>query len=150
MSGTALDGIDAALVDLRPRNGGYALELLRSRTSAFTSAQRERLLASSPPHEPSPCVMAALDAELGQALGEAARAISEGYRIDYVASHGLTLYHDGTRRCSVQIGDPFVLREIVGVTVVADFRRADCAAVGEGAPLGPDADPPLFADEPPA
>jgi anhydro-N-acetylmuramic acid kinase len=147
MSGTSLDGIDAALIELRPRGGGYALKLLRSRTLPFTTEQRERILAMLAPHEPSPREAAELDVELGKALGEAAQTISAEHRIDYVASHGLTLYHDGAHRLSVQIGNPFVIRELVGVTVVADFRRADCAAGGEGAPLVPYVDALLFADE---
>jgi anhydro-N-acetylmuramic acid kinase len=137
MSGTSLDGIDAALLDIRPRGGGYVYSLVRSRTVPFDPALRERLLAALPPHEPSPRTVALLDVAVGRALGEAAREVAGNARLDYVASHGLTLYHDGSASISVQIGDPFVLRECVGATVVADFRRADCAAGGQGAPLVP-------------
>jgi anhydro-N-acetylmuramic acid kinase len=137
MSGTSLDGIDAALLDIRPRGQGYAFELLASATTPFDATSRERIVAALPPNEPSPRAVAMLDADMGKALGEAARALAGQTAVDYVASHGLTVYHDGSAHCSVQIGDPFVIREIVGATVIADFRRADCAAGGQGAPLVP-------------
>jgi len=147
MSGTSLDGIDAALVAIRPRGQGYTFELLASRTTPFDTGLRERIVAALPPNEPSPRVVARLDAHVGEAFGSAARAVAGKAAIDYVAGHGLTLYHDGTAHLSVQIGDPFVIREMVGATVIADFRRADCAAGGQGAPLVPYVDALLLRSE---
>ena len=64
---------------------------------------------------------------------------------DYVASHGLTLAHDGDAHHTLQIGDPFRIREVTGRTVVYDFRSADTAAGGTGAPLVPYVDALLLA-----
>jgi anhydro-N-acetylmuramic acid kinase len=147
MSGTSLDGIDVAFVDIQPRGSWYAFSLLRSRTVPFAPPLRERLLAALPPNEPSPRAVALLDAELGRAFGEAVREVTDISVPDYTASHGLTLYHDGASHTSVQIGDPFVMRDRIGATVITDFRRGDCAAGGQGAPLVPYVDALLFTSD---
>src|ERR1700731_4095543 len=61
MSGTSLDGIDAALVPILPRGEGYAFEVLASHTTPFDTGLRERIVAALPPNEPSPRVVATLD-----------------------------------------------------------------------------------------
>jgi anhydro-N-acetylmuramic acid kinase len=144
MSGTSLDGIDAACLEIRPRGEGYAIELLRFLTVPFSEAVRERLRAALPPHAPALGEIAALDASLGAAFGEAVRTVAGDVAPDYVASHGLTLFHDGAAGASWQIGDPFAIRERAEATVAYDFRRADCAAGGQGAPLVPYVDALLF------
>jgi anhydro-N-acetylmuramic acid kinase len=145
MSGTSLDGIDAAALRIAPAGAGYAIELLDARTVAFEAALAERVRAALPPNEPSPRAVAELDAALGDAFGRAAAAVAGNIAVDYIASHGLTLYHDGGAALTVQVGDPFVIRERAAATVVSDFRRADCALGGHGAPLVPYADALLFA-----
>ncbi|MBV8601683.1 MAG: anhydro-N-acetylmuramic acid kinase, partial [Candidatus Eremiobacteraeota bacterium] len=65
--------------------------------------------------------------------------------IDFVASHGLTIYHDGPRATTLQIGRPYDTRDALRATVVWDFRSADCALGGEGAPLVPLVDALLLA-----
>ena len=151
MSGTSLDGIDAALVDLRPRGDGYAISCDRFRTVPFTSDFRGRLLAALPPHEPPAAVAAALDVAFGDELVRAAqRLLAEdgGLRaVDAIASHGLTLFHDGAAAVTMQIGSPYCLRDELRATVVYDFRRADCALGGHGAPLVPHFDALAFGDD---
>ncbi|HEY0798286.1 MAG TPA: anhydro-N-acetylmuramic acid kinase, partial [Candidatus Baltobacteraceae bacterium] len=147
MSGTSLDGIDVALVAVRPQGAGYACELLRSRTVPFGAALRRELFAALPPNVPAPATVAKLDADFGRASGAAVLSVVGDAPVDYIASHGLTLFHDGAARLSVQIGDPFVIRECAGATVIADFRRGDCAAGGEGAPLVPYVDALLLASD---
>jgi anhydro-N-acetylmuramic acid kinase len=137
MSGTSLDGIDAALVDLRPRGGGFAVRLERFMTVPFEREVRERLLGALAPNEPSPQILTYLDADLGRRFARAALTVAAGATVDFVASHGLTAYHAGEVRRTLQIGDPYVIRDALGATVVFDFRRADCAAGGNGAPLVP-------------
>lgn len=144
MSGTSLDGIDAALVDIRPTQTGYALDLIDFTTIPFAAQTRARLVAALPPNEPSPAIVAALDRELGSAFAAAASRVTGDRQIDFVASHGQTLYHRGEARETTQIGDPYILRDAVGASVVFDFRRADCAAGGNGAPLVPFVDALLF------
>ena len=145
MSGTSLDGIDAALVELLPRSNGYAVELERFITVPFERELRERLLDALAPNEPSPQVLGGLDAELGRRFARAALEVAEGQPVDFVASHGLTAYHRGEAQQTVQIGDPYIIRDALGASVVFDFRRADCAAGGNGAPLVPYVDALLLA-----
>jgi anhydro-N-acetylmuramic acid kinase len=146
MSGTSLDGVDAALVDIRPKRGGYAIELLDFVTQPFVDDLGARLQAALPPNDGSLELIATLHRDVGLALARAARAVAADTRIDYVASHGQTMWHDGERSITLQIGDPFVVREAMNVTVCYDFRSADTAAGGCGAPLVPYVDAMLLAD----
>lgn len=147
MSGTSLDGIDAALVRIRPRGDGYAIELLRFATYPFAPELEAELRAALEPPGAGVAEIARLHAVFGEALGDAAEAILSGERCDYVASHGLTVFHDGGARVTFQIGDAFRIRERAGASVCYDFRSADCAAGGQGAPLVPYVDRLLFASD---
>lgn len=135
MSGTSLDGIDAALVDILPRGEGYAVELVRFESRAFEREIREALFAALPPNAGSVAAAARLHHALGGAYARAARAVANGTRIGFIASHGQTVWHDGAAHVTLQLGDPFVIRNDLGATVCYDFRSADCAAGGHGAPL---------------
>ncbi len=147
MSGTSLDGIDAVLVEIRPRGAGYSLDVQNFITVPFARELRERLGCALPPNEPSPASVATLERELGRAFVEAAVRVANGERVDFVATHGLTLFHRGQARETVQIGDPYVLRDALAASVVFDFRRADCAVGGNGAPLVPYVDALLLASD---
>ncbi|MGC9992727.1 MAG: anhydro-N-acetylmuramic acid kinase [Candidatus Cybelea sp.] len=135
MSGTSLDGIDAALVRILPRGLTYELELVRFQTFPFDRVLHDELLAALPPNAGSVGAVARLHHALGWAFGEAANAVIGSAKIDFVASHGQTLWHDGPQHVTLQAGDAFMIREATGATVCYDFRSADCAANGQGAPL---------------
>ena len=85
------DGIDAACLEIRPRGEGYAIELLHFLTVPFSEAVRERLRAALPPHAPALGEIAALDASLGAAFGEAVRTVAGDVAPDYVASHEMCI-----------------------------------------------------------
>jgi anhydro-N-acetylmuramic acid kinase len=146
MSGTSLDGIDAALVRIVPRNGGYAIDLLNFVTVPFEDDLERQLRAALPPHDATAPAIADLHRGLGAAFARAARSACGALAVDYVASHGQTIYHDGAAHRTLQIGDPFVIREALRATVCYDFRSADCVVGGSGAPLVPYADAILLAD----
>ena len=135
MSGTSLDGVDAALVSIRPHGDRYSVELLRFATHPFEPDLRAALLAALPPNAGSLAAVAHLHNAMGRAFGRAARAVAGSDRIGYVASHGQTVWHDGSGHVTLQLGDAFVIREAVDATVCYDFRSGDCAAGGHGAPL---------------
>src|SRR5271154_4629507 len=137
LSGTSLDGIDVAVVNMRPRNAYYVYEMEAFQTVPFSSALRSRIIAATPPQAVSALELAALHAALGEAFGDAFRTVAGDRHVDLVASHGVTLAHDGEAQLSLQLGDPFRIRERCGVSVAYDFRSADTAAGGHGAPLGP-------------
>jgi anhydro-N-acetylmuramic acid kinase len=135
MSGTSLDGIDAALVRILPRESAYSLELLRFQTRPFERDLHLRLHGALPPNAGSAAELAYLHHALGHAFADAAREVCGDERIGFVASHGQTLWHDGPAGVTLQLGDAFIIRESVDATVCYDFRSADCAAGGQGAPL---------------
>ncbi len=135
MSGTSLDGVDAALVSVAPKGAGYCTSLQRFESYPFEPRLRDELLDVLPPNAGSAAAIARLHRTLGDAYACAARSIAGSEAIDYVASHGQTIWHDGPARVTLQVGDAFAIREAVGATVAYDFRSADCAAGGQGAPL---------------
>jgi anhydro-N-acetylmuramic acid kinase len=147
LSGTSLDGIDVAIVDVRPRGSGYRLDTLAFATVPFAEGLRERLLAAFPPAPLDALAFSALHADVGAAFGAAIAAVAAGRRLDLVGSHGITLAHDGARAHTLQIGDAFRIREAAGCSVAYDFRSADTAAGGQGAPLVPHVDALLLADD---
>ncbi|MCC5864287.1 MAG: anhydro-N-acetylmuramic acid kinase [Wenzhouxiangella sp.] len=141
ISGTSMDGIDAVAVDLA---GGRVL-VLAATTVPFASELASMLdqVRSDPDHYPV-AEMARLDAMFGEALADAALEVIS--RSDLapasfaaIGSHGQTLLHrpDGPFPHTLQIGDPWRLAARTGLPVVADFRRADLAVGGQGAPLAP-------------
>jgi anhydro-N-acetylmuramic acid kinase len=146
MSGTSLDGIDAALVRLEPRERSYAVELLAFETFPFEPQLADALRNALPPNGGTTEGAAVLHVALGRAFARAARAIAGATHVDFVASHGQTVWHDGPNHVTLQLGDAFAIREAMRATVCYDFRSADCAAGGHGAPLVPYVDRLLFAD----
>lgn len=147
MSGTSLDGIDAALVRIRPEKSRYRIDLLNFVTREFGEGLEERLRAALPPNRGSIQEAAALHRELGEAFALAAIEAQGDMPLDFIACHGQTLWHDGDARVTLQLGDASVIREKAHTTVCYDFRSADCAAGGHGAPLVPYADALLIGSE---
>lgn len=145
MSGTSLDGVDAALV--RFTGDRPAAELVAFRTVPYEPAFRVRLLELIDHGRTRDAAL--LHVELGARFAEAVAALlaAEGLAardVAFVASHGQTVWHE-PGLATLQLGDPAVIAERIGVTVVSDFRSRDVAAGGQGAPLVPVADALLFA-----
>lgn len=140
MSGTSMDGIDLALVET---DGARVLRAGPWRTVPYAPALRSRLAAAVALGERlPPAEEAALEAALTDAHAEAVEAfradLPGGWRrIDLVGFHGHTLWHRPERRATRQIGDGARLARRLGLPVVDDFRSADVAAGGQGAPLVP-------------
>ncbi|MEP7043826.1 MAG: anhydro-N-acetylmuramic acid kinase [Dokdonella sp.] len=140
ISGTSADGIDAALVRFEP-----SLEVVAAATTPYPPALRDRLLALASTRAALPLDdYGALDVEIGLHFANAATALLDASNVDRrdvaaIGSHGQTVRHrpSGAFPFTLQIGDPSVIAERTGITTVADFRRADVAAGGQGAPLLP-------------
>lgn len=145
MSGTSFDGIDAALVEIVPRGDGYSTTLLDFVTLPYADDVGRRLRAVLPPNKGSLQELAELHRDVGREFARAARAAAADARVDFVASHGQSMWHDGERNVTLQIGDPFAIREAMHATVCSDFRSADTAVGGCGAPLVPYVDAMLLA-----
>lgn len=152
MSGTSMDGIDAALV--RIEDGPTRLEW---ETEAFITlpydAERRRRIEQALTRGDAAAICR-LHADLGEWLAEAAlvlceRAGIEPDSVDLIGSHGQTVWHDppagGRRGATLQLGCPATIAERTGIDVIADFRSRDVAAGGHGAPLVPWVDGLLFA-----
>ncbi len=140
MSGTSMDAVDAALVAFAA--GGATT--VATHTASMPEDLRRELHALS--QEPSGAAIRFwnADAQIGAlfastALELLALAGVEAGDVTAIGSHGQTVYHapDATPPLTVQIGDPSIIAERTGITTVADFRRRDIAAGGEGAPLAP-------------
>ena len=152
MTGTSLDGIDAALIDIEGESvDALSWKLLESVTTPYSEARREAIhQAITGGDAGSIC---ALNAELGEWLAEAVASVcvTAGVRVDdldLIGSHGQTIWHrppvGGERGATLQIGCPATIAERTGVPVVSDFRSRDMAAGGHGAPLVPWVDRALF------
>ncbi|HEX4038758.1 MAG TPA: anhydro-N-acetylmuramic acid kinase [Acidobacteriaceae bacterium] len=156
MSGTSADGIDVALVRIAPRGKRLRLELLGHRAFPFAKPLRAAILAAMDARSISAAELARLHWRLGMAYAEAVRATIDRTRFqpDLIGCHGQTIYHQGAaepfagRRfaCTWQLGEPALIAAEAGVPVVSNFRPADMAAGGQGAPLVPLLDFILFAD----
>ncbi len=154
MSGTSLDGCDAALVSLTPRAAGLDLRLEAFLTLPMPATLRARIQEQLAPETSRIDRLAELDTLLGAFFAEAAEAVlaKAGGRADLIGSHGQTLWHrpSGEAPSTLQLGDGSLIAVRTGITTVSDFRKADVAAGGQGAPLVPFVDQLLFGSSAPA
>jgi anhydro-N-acetylmuramic acid kinase len=138
MSGTSLDGADAALVDFSsgsPRTLAFA-------TVPFSESLRDEILALCEPGSDSLELAGKVSLELAELYARAVEAVVAGAGIERkdicaIGCHGQTVRHRPDLGFTIQLNDPARLAERTGIDVVADFRRRDMAAGGQGAPLVP-------------
>jgi Predicted molecular chaperone distantly related to HSP70-fold metalloproteases len=140
MSGTSLDGVDALLVDFssaQPR-------AVSSHHQPYPTEIRAALLELSHASHPELHQLAQMDVQLGELYAQAVNTLLDragiaAATIQAIGSHGQTVRHHphGPHPYTLQLGDPNVIAERTGITTVADFRRRDIAAGGQGAPLVP-------------
>jgi anhydro-N-acetylmuramic acid kinase len=133
MSGTSLDGIDVAVVEM-PR-----IRALKFISTPYPPKIRERLLAVSNAVTHT-SEISRLNYEIAELY---AKAVRRAGKVDLIGCHGQTIYHEGPRN-TLQIGEAAVLAERAGTPVVSNFRARDIAAGGHGAPLVPFVDYRLF------
>ena len=138
MSGTSTDAIDAALVDIE----GAELVILDYRQFSIAREVRQALAGLNAASSLSEATE--LDALAGKLFADAARALLAANdlkpeQVKAIGSHGQTVLHlpAATPPRTLQIGDPNLIANLTGIDTVADFRRADMAAGGQGAPLAP-------------
>lgn len=153
MSGTSLDGIDAALVEIKEDLScrfitGYSLD--------YSKEMQNRIKKLFEPLV-SPAFLCEMNFLIGEYFAKCALELCSKNnipleQIDLIASHGLTFYHNPTEntfegfslKSTMQIGEGAVIAERTGITTVCDFRPQDVAAGGQGAPLVPFADDIFF------
>ena len=152
MSGTSLDGIDAALVEVEgTTEADVSARLVHALTLPYHEPRREAIHAAIAAGTAQ--ALCGLHADLGEWLAEAALRVCHDAgvapgSVDAVGSHGQTVWHrppaEGRRGATLQLGDPATIAERTGCAVVSDFRTRDVAAGGQGAPLVPWVDRLLF------
>ena len=168
MSGTSADGIDVALVKITPRRSirtnqdrtsperSPRIELLSHLAVGYPAAIRKRVLRVMNSPDESVANLSRLHWRLGQLYAEALQVALQKHpvHLDLIGCHGQTIYHQGVPQrylgdkvaCTWQMGEASVIAERLGVPVVSDFRPADLAAGGQGAPLVPLLDFVVFRD----
>ena len=149
MSGTSVDGLDVAVVDI----ADGAPRILESTTVALPADLASALVALAKPGADEIARAGTSDAALGEFIGHAVLGCLGSWDISprdvrAIGCHGQTIRHrpDATPPFTMQIGDPNRVAEITGIDTVADMRRRDMAAGGEGAPLTPLFHDALFRD----
>ena len=149
MSGTSMDGIDAALVDFTSRQPNI-LATHNHRYPAVLQQQLENALRLAAPLSTD---LTTIDDAVGDIFSVAtskllSKAGMEAEQVTAIGSHGQTIRHDpdAPKPYSLQIGNPNIIARNTGIDVVADFRRADIEAGGQGAPLVPAFHQAVFTD----
>jgi anhydro-N-acetylmuramic acid kinase len=153
MSGTSADGIDVALARISGAPPHLHAKLLGHTSSKFPAELRKEILRVAEQHPITVGELSQLNFRLGEVFAEAALAACRRFRVApkrvaLIGSHGQTIFHQGKpapyfgRRTAstLQVGEPSVIAARTGITTVGDFRPADIALGGQGAPLVPYAD----------
>ena len=140
MSGTSLNGVDAVLLEFS--NG--KIRLIRTHSEPFPADLYAALQALITSQQTSLSQLGTIDHQLAVIYSQAVKnllhtAKTTASQIQAIGCHGQTIYHqpEGVHRNSLQLGDPNYIAETTGITVVADLRRRDMAAGGQGAPMVP-------------
>jgi anhydro-N-acetylmuramic acid kinase len=143
MSGTSLDGLDMACCDFRWIGGRWEYQVGAAETRGYTPAWKERLANLE---KGTALEFVTADVEYGHLLGELSREFLERHHLqpDFIASHGHTIFHQPSKRFTSQIGSGAAIAAETRIPVVCDFRSADVALGGQGAPLVPVGDELLF------
>ncbi|MDD4819803.1 MAG: anhydro-N-acetylmuramic acid kinase [Flavobacteriales bacterium] len=146
MSGTSLDGLDMVYAIFTPKaDGGWRYRIDKTHSVDYSPQMREKLKGSFYQTGEG---LTVLDAEYGRFLGEKVKEFVQMYNldVDFVASHGHTVFHRPDLGYNLQIGSGAHLHAISGQKVVCDFRTLDVAFGGQGAPLVPIGDKLLFSE----
>jgi anhydro-N-acetylmuramic acid kinase len=159
MSGTSADGIDAALVKISGAPPNIKIKLLGHVKQNFPPAIRKEILRVAEQKPITPGEFSQLHARLGKLYADAAldackKLTISPRRIDLIGNHGQTIFHQGEpvnflgakTASTLQLGDSSIIAALTGITTVGDFRPADIALGGQGAPLVPYIDYLLWRD----
>ena len=162
ISGTSVDGIDAALVEIKGLQEDLTLQLCAALTYAYPEALKTQILKVCAGASLSMAELAELDDAIAQTFAQAALAVQSGFPpADLIGSHGQTVYHrpllpaqpsnsNSTEATSpplaysLQLGRGDLIAHFTGIPTVSNFRAADIAVGGQGAPMVPPIDACLF------
>ncbi|MBX2965313.1 MAG: anhydro-N-acetylmuramic acid kinase [Cyclobacteriaceae bacterium] len=146
MSGTSLDGVDVACCTFQQKNSGWQFKIEKAVTIPYTASWISKLSSA---HALTAEKLLALHVDYGTYLGERCKKFMQFYairQVDFIASHGHTIFHQPEKKFTFQLGDLHALHVASGKPVAGDFRSLDVALGGQGAPLVPLGDQVLFKD----
>lgn len=159
MSGTSADGIDIAMASILGAPPRVKARLMNHTAVNFPAQVRAEILRVAEQRPITAGELSQLNFRMGQLFADAAKTACNRFRValsslDLIGSHGQTIFHQGSpvkylgapTTSTLQIGEAAVIAAQTGVTTVADFRPADMAMGGQGAPLVPYADYLLYSD----
>lgn len=159
MSGTSADGIDVALARISGSPANPQAQLARFADFSYPTSVREAVLRLANGAATTTREISQLNFRIGELFADAALRACQKFRVPpkriaLIGSHGQTVYHQGAADAflgarvasTMQIGEPAVIAERTGITTIGDFRPADIAAGGQGAPLVPFVDYFLYRD----
>ncbi|AOW20343.1 anhydro-N-acetylmuramic acid kinase [Urechidicola croceus] len=145
MSGTSLDGVDLVYVSFS-KNGEYSFEIICSKTFSYSDEWKLKLKNA---FNQSKILIEKLNVEYGIYIGTLINSFISNYnigKVDFIASHGHTIFHKPEQGYTLQIGDGDSISKLTGYKVVCDFRTQDVELGGQGAPLVPIGDKLLFSE----
>jgi anhydro-N-acetylmuramic acid kinase len=147
MSGSSLDGVDIALCRLEENNGQWRYEIEKAECIPYPPKWRLRLQSLVLQNA---VTYLKTDSFYGHYLGEVTRKFMQDQmldgKIDFIASHGQTIFHQPENQMTSQIGDGAAICAETGYPVICNFRTTDVALGGQGTPMAPTADQLLFSD----
>ncbi len=147
MSGSSLDGLDIAYVQLDEVRGKWEYQILAAECVPYSEEWRNRLANATSATVPE---FLELDTDYGKYLGNSVNAFmakhSLDHKVHFIASHGHTVYHSPSTATTGQIGNGAAIAAITGLPVINDLRATDMALGGQGAPIVPIGDRLLFGE----
>jgi anhydro-N-acetylmuramic acid kinase len=145
MSGTSLDGVDIALCTFEKRGSTWKFSIEAAETISYSHSQAKVLSGLM---QVDAMTFARQNTAYGKFLGELVRSFvkAKRFKADFISSHGHTIFHQPSKGFTTQIGDGAALSVASGLPVVCDFRTADVALGGQGAPLVPIGDKLIFSE----
>ena len=145
MSGTSMDGVDLAYCELKEDAGTWSYEIILGETVPYEEKWRVRL---SQLGKQSALIYVKTHTFYGYYLGQLCADFIQrnNLEVDFIASHGHTIFHQPESGYTAQVGDGSAISAIAGLPVISDFRTMDVALYGQGAPLVPIGDERLFSN----
>jgi anhydro-N-acetylmuramic acid kinase len=145
MSGTSLDGLDIALCTFSKNKNKWVYKIIEAKTFSYNKTWKEKLQNA---HLLNAQEFWKLHVDFGKFSGQTVNQFLKGkkHKVDLIASHGQTIFHQPHNGFTCQIGDGAAIAALTNITTACDFRSTDVALGGQGAPLVPIGDELLFAD----
>ncbi len=143
MSGTSLDGLDIAYCEFWKAQDCWQYKIVNAETNHYTQEILDKI---SNAHVLTGIELIKLDYEYGSYIGKSVKSFIQKYKlkVDFISSHGHTVFHNPTERFTLQIGNGAFITAETGLQSISNFRLLDVALNGQGAPLVPSGEIHLF------